>query len=722
MHASHLAVTRRPSRRLLVSIASTALLASGCSNLVSTAPGSGVASSAASIAGRVHGGNQPVAGATVNLYFAGQAGVAKPGQTGVPASTTLAATTTTADDGAGSFAFVKSATDGQPNPGNTNTFSCPPGSGSPYVYLVARGGNTLNTHDPAVSNAASVFIAPVGLCTGINASTFTYMSEAVTAATVAAVHQFMDEPTGDISADGILASYDALANAFNTVSNMVSLSTGQTIASVTLAGTGSASSVTVTASPEQAKLNHIANILSACINNASATASACGTLFANAVPPASTSTTSSTRSSFTAPTDVLQAAYYMFTNPTDTNQTNLTPLYNLSPGSGAPYQPTLTSVPSDWSIGIQYASSGNCGGTAGSIISFAYDINIDSTGNLWIANGSTANGTLGELSATGLPLSCLGIPGASRGGTIDSGVLTGNPTPTSRTPSNIWIGDSEHNNVYRYTPGASTPLAFPTTTLPFAMAADGSGNVYYTTVTTGSPSVWMIPGAADAAGAVTPVEISATVGSTPARILVDGKGAIWVSSRNNFVSQITPGTGAGNLNGYITTQFSTPTPSYGLAANSSAVNSPNGIYVSIQDPVNQLDLFTGTGTAYTVPAGFPTATSAGGFNVPSSIAVDGASNVWAANDQTIDGTNTGLSVASQFSAAGASLSPDGPTGGYQKAASFFQHGRSIAIDAAGNVWIGKDGSNAVTEIVGGGVPVYQPFALGLANGRFQTIP
>ncbi len=630
MHASHLAVTRRPSRRLLVSIASTALLASGCSNLVSTAPGSGVASSAASIAGRVHGGNQPVAGATVNLYFAGQAGVAKPGQTGVPASTTLAATTTTADDGAGSFTFVKLA-DGMSNTGTTNTFSCPSSAqgGTPYVYVVARGGNTLNTHDPAVSNAASVFIAPVGLCTSINASTFTYMSEAVTAATVAAVHQFMDEPTGDISADGILASYDALANAFNTVSNMVSLSTGQTIASVTLAGIGSASSVTVTASPEQAKLNHIANILSACINNASATASACGTLFANAVPPASTSTTSSTRSSFTAPTDVLQAAYYMFTNPTDTNQTNLTPLYNLSPGSGAPYQPTLTSVPSDWSIGIQYASSGNCGGTAGSIISFAYDINIDSTGNLWIANGSTANGTLGELSATGLPLSCLGIPGASRGGTIDSGVLT---------------------------------------------------------------------------------------------LLVDGKGAIWVSSRNNFVSQITPGTGAGNLNGYVTTQFSTPTPSYGLAANSSAVNSPNGIYVSIQDPVNQLDLFTGTGTAYTVPAGFPTATSAGGLNVPSSIAVDGASNVWAANDQTIDGTNTGLSVASQFSAAGASLSPDGPTGGYQKAASFFQHGRSIAIDAAGNVWIGKDGSNAVTEIVGGGVPVYQPFALGLANGRFQTIP
>ncbi len=98
MHVSRLVVTRQPSRRLLVSIASTALLASGCSNLVSTAPESGAASSAATVSGRVHGGNQPVAGATVNLYFAGQSGIAsKP---------ILAATTSTADDGAGSFSFI----------------------------------------------------------------------------------------------------------------------------------------------------------------------------------------------------------------------------------------------------------------------------------------------------------------------------------------------------------------------------------------------------------------------------------------------------------------------------------------------------------------------------------------------------------------------------------------------------------------------------------------
>lgn len=709
MHASHLALTGR--RRLLFSLASSALLASGCSNLVSTAPGSGAVSSAANLAGRVHGGNQPVAGATVNLYFAGQTGITK--------AATLAATTKTADDGAGSFSFIKAPIDGLPNTGATSTFSCPSGAGTPYVYLVARGGNTLNTHVPTVSNTASVFIAPVGLCTSITGSTFTYMSEAVTAATVAAVHQYMNGANDDISSDSILASYDALANSFNTVSNMVSLSTGQTIASKAL--TGAATGVTVTASAEQAKLNHIANILSACINNATSAAPACTTLFAYAVPPVNLATTSNPSGNSKQAIDVLQAAYYMFTNPTDTNQANLTQLYNLSPASGAPYQPALTAVPSDWSIGIQYAASGNCGGSLGSIISFPYDINIDSDGNVWIANGSTGSGTLSELSATGIPQACVGIPGGSRGGTIDSGVLTGIPTPTSRTPSNIWIGDSEHNNVYRYTPGVTpTLLAFPTSTPPFAMAADGNGNVYYSTIT--PASVWKIPAAAGSTTAITPVEISTTVGSTPSRILVDGKGAIWVSSQGGFVSQITPGGPPDILGGYITTQFTTPSPSYGLAANS-AITTPNGIFVSIQAPANQIDLLTGTGTTYAAANGFPTKTNAGGLNVPSSIAIDGASNVWAANDQTINGTDTGLSVASELTAAGLSLSPDGVlTGGYQKAAPFFQHGRSIAIDQSGNVWIGKDGSNSVTEIVGGGVPIYQPFALGLANGRFQTIP
>lgn len=704
MIASHSAATPRPGRRLFVSLASTVVLASGCSNLVSTAPSSSIVGSAAKLGGRVHGGNQPVAGATVNLYFAGQGGL--------PSAATLVATTKSADDGFGSFSFTKLA-DGGTNSGTANTFSCPTGSGSPYVYVVARGGNTLNTHDATVSNSASVFIAPLGLCTGLSASTFVSMSEAVTAATVAAIHQYMNVATGDIGSDGILGSYDGLANSFNTVANMVSLSTGQTLAAVPLTGPNAAG-VTITVTPEQAKLNQIANILSACVNTKNGPAgagssgtNACDTLFANAVPPASASTTSTPNATFAAATDVLQAAYYMFTNPTDSSVTNLTRLYNLAPGGSAPYQPTLGAVPSDWSIGIRYSATGSCGVGSASFISSASDLSVDGTGNIWIANNQQGGSSLSEISSTGIPMACLAIGGASLGGTIDSA-------------GNVWVGDSQNKIIYRYDPTGATPtLQFPTTAAPFAFAADGVGNVYFSSL---SPAtVWKITGAASATAAVAPLPISTDVGSTPARILVDANGAIWSSTRDAFVSLISPATtGAGLLNGYVTSHVTTPSPSYGLAVTNN-LGSTNNLYVSSQEGTSMIDRLVGSGTSYSTFNGFPTASNAAGLNVPSAIAIDGAQNIWAANDQPNSGTNLGS--VSELSSSGSSLSADGTvSGGYQKDPLSLGHGRSIVIDQSGNVWIGNDGSPAITEILGGAVPIYQPFAVGLKNGRFQTKP
>jgi hypothetical protein len=706
MIASHSAARQRPSRRLLVSLASTALLASGCSNMVNTAPSS-VNTASVKWGGRVHGGNQPVAFATVNLYFAGQTTQ----QFGSGA--TMVATTTSADDGAGSFSFTR-LPDGGPNTGTTNSFSCPTSGGTPYVYLLARGGNTLNTHNNAVTNPASVFLAPLGLCSSVSASTFVSMSEAVTAATVAAVHQYMNVNTGGIGSDSILSSYNGLTNSFSLVSNMVNLSTGQTIASSTR--TGNAGGVTVTATPEQAKLNQIANILSACVNtptgangSSGTTQNACDVLFANAVPPASASTTSTPGVAFSAATDVLQAAYYMFTNPTDLNATNLGKLYALSPATGAPYQPTLTAAPTDWSIGIRYAASGSCGTGTNVLIASPYDLNVDLNGNIWIANNQGPSNSIAEITATGVPQVCQAIGGASHGGTIDSA-------------GNVWVGDYQNNIVYRFNSSGQQLLAFPTTTAPFAMAADGVGNVYYSSFNPGT--VWKISGAAATTVAVAPVQISTNVGTSPYRIAVDGNSAIWASSQDVFVSIITPSTAAGNVGGYLTTPFTTPTPSYGISVTSGGNNSgtaTNGIYISSQGTSSQVDFLTGSGTNYAMFSGFPTASNAAGLNVPSAIAIDGAQNVWAANDQPAASPNLG--VVSELSSSGTSLSADGATnGGYQKDPLSLLHGRAIAVDQSGNVWIARDASNSVTEIVGGGVPIYQPFSIGLQQGRFQTKP
>jgi hypothetical protein len=63
-------------------------------------------------------------------------------------------------------------------------------------------------------------------------------------------------------------------------------------------------------------------------------------------------------------------------------------------------------------------------------------------------------------------------------------------------------------------------------------------------------------------------------------------------------------------------------------------------------------------------------------------------------------------------------------GGRQLAADYLNQGRAMVIDMSGNIWVAGDGgstSNLVTEIVGSAVPD-QPYARGLSNGRFQTVP
>jgi hypothetical protein len=46
----------------------------------------------------------------------------------------------------------------------------------------------------------------------------------------------------------------------------------------------------------------------------------------------------------------------------------------------------------------------------------------------------------------------------------------------------------------------------------------------------------------------------------------------------------------------------------------------------------------------------------------------------------------------------------------------------LVIDQAGNVWVAGDGASFITEIVGAAVPLYQPYSMGLTNGRYQAIP
>jgi streptogramin lyase len=91
----------------------------------------------------------------------------------------------------------------------------------------------------------------------------------------------------------------------------------------------------------------------------------------------------------------------------------------------------------------------------------------------------------------------------------------------------------------------------------------------------------------------------------------------------------------------------------------------------------------------------------GGMNAPRGIAVDGSGNAWVASER-------GPSLA-EFSSAssvnhGTLLSPSAGWGSDAKLLEPY----SLAIDAAGNIWISNYGSNTLTEFMGLAAPVKTP--------------
>jgi hypothetical protein len=131
---------------------------------------------------------------------------------------------------------------------------------------------------------------------------------------------------------------------------------------------------------------------------------------------------------------------------------------------------------------------------------------------------------------------------------------------------------------------------------------------------------------------------------------------------------------------------------------------------------------SGSGNSFSVTSGWPTSAGLAGLNNPTAIALDGRNNVWTANNAA--NSVSGLDSVSAVSYLGNAMLPNGTSaGGRQFSSDFLSGGRATVIDLSGNVWVAGDGTpNSITEIVGAAVPIYQPYSVGLSNGRFQRLP
>ncbi len=431
------------------------------------------------LSGAVHGGPNPIIGATVTLYATATA--ASPSSSnayGYGQPGTVLGTTTT--DSNGNFAFIGDAK------------NCPIGQ---QAYIVAAGGNTgANAGTP---NPAALLMAALGPCNGISDSTPVIINEPTTIAAAYAIGKFMSidtsgaTPVVDISAPAnnnavtgsctvngsnqtTACAAAGLAHAFLNAANLVNSEVGT-------ANTAIAGSVGVV---PQALINTLANSVEACINST-------GDIVTPTAPCAilMTNTTPTQLASPTPPTNTLQALMDLAAYPSEatgcssppcapgtgsgtpvgTTANLITPsaattaLYNVATSNGY-YTPALTAIPDDFTMAIAYPETGgNLWGSAAGIndniyvyqnttpvtlfsvssngvsnwstpistlagcssFSIRCAVTHDALGNLWVADKSG----LTEVSKTGV----LGTTFTSINGLETAGIDLGN---------NVWLGVS----------------------------------------------------------------------------------------------------------------------------------------------------------------------------------------------------------------------------------------------------------------------------------------
>jgi hypothetical protein len=564
-------------------------LLTGCAGLVSTAaPGAPIVSSG-SITGVLHGGNQAVSGATVSLYAVGTSSYG----TGA----VLYAQTTSLNDGMGTFQFTQTTGTSPTGPPTTisKTYACPTGSTTnpnPEMYILAKGGSTQGSGNG--TNSAAAFIVAIGPCASAG-SLYLDMNEVTSVGTMAALQQYFNPVTESLGYPSADLTY--FQNGRQAIGTLVNLATGAPVTSSTKSGipSGATGSVTVTITPEVAQINTIADILAACVNNASSSSTSvaanCATLFADAVPPDPT-VTSQPANDFTTVTaaseDTVQALYFMLTDPASgLLSSNMDGLFGLV-STVPPFQPAYGTAnqPTDWTIAVSYSSSTACAfstgqgtGTTAKFLNGINDPAVDAAGNVWSTSTGTGGG-LFEISPLGSPMTCgLGTMAANVSAmTLDE---NGNPWVGSTTKSGATTPSYQ---LYKWSSvNSALDSAWPTSTSysPLAIAGDGSANLFYTDSNGG---VSEFAGAAAASAAVAAPTAVAALETTADAIYMqaDSSGDLWipatVQGNPGTLYEVYPSTGTGNSNGFLTTANTVAAlyEPYGLAIGATDIYLSNG--------------------------------------------------------------------------------------------------------------------------------------------------
>jgi hypothetical protein len=598
--------------------------------------------------GQVLSGQQPVAGATIQLYTVGSTG------NGSAATPMLTQTVTT--DGIGMFNLAGFYTCGQNGSGSSIAGT------SNQVYLVATGGSTSLT--TTSSNSALVMVTAVGSCSNLASTPFFTINELTTAAAAWALAPFSASAT---SIGGSATNVLGIDNAFLDAALLANPATG---APATLPA-----NLTV----ETGKLAAFADALNTC--TASVDGTGCSTLFAAATPGG------------TAPIDSFHAALNIVQNPGQ----NVAAVFAVIPTTGTlPFATTLTASPNDWTMSLTVTGGGLATPTT---------LGIDSQNNIWVAD---EDGPLTAFNAQGTPLSSTGygivngfaITSNSFGLAIDSSnnIWVTNEQNASDTSNGSIIEFYGVNNPTTNPVGTSpNPGGFSSGIFfPVSIAADTNNNVYAANTQTASVTVYNDNGTESLAdlGASSGLSAGADV------VAIDANHGFWLSTNSLDVAHF-------SSTGALLVDAACCSESLGIATDSAGDlwiadyfggTAGNGaIAEAVTDPSNP--------TATSVPiSGLVT----GGIDHPQAVAVDAAQNIWFANKA--NGSITELAGINNTLAVSTAISPSTGvygTGGYGLDGKLFGP-YSLLPDRSGNLWVSNNDANSLTMFFGLAAPTVTP--------------